>query len=236
MKISRALVLTHLRPGTDYFFNRAFCAKAWDLYDPAFNGRAFKKRILVVDPDSLRPREIKLGPGDITAYSRRGVLYNLTTVPPTRKRMQPPATTGAVWGAITARKPVFFLGGGDLTHGLFNTFESLFRMKLYKGESLQMVIPLTMTYSSRVNDPEKYIFTGNSYHDALLYLFKHRLISALSITINGNSFIKEEQITPYNNKIELHWFTLFDRLLTSPFFPELNIAQTLDRIRLACSI
>ncbi len=185
----------------------------------------------MTDPEGVRPGEIKLEVGDITACSRKGLLYNLAMVPTIKETMRPPLPNSAVWGAITASNPIFFLGGGDLVHGLFQTFESLFRMKLYKGESLQVVIPLIMTYSSRVIDPEQYILAGNAYQDALLDLFRHKLISAFSITIDGASHREEKQVTPYNNKYELHWFSVFDRLLTSSFFPETNTGDSLKRVR-----
>jgi|GEM_PF-6391788 len=223
-KAPRTLILTHLRNSAEnYKAVQRHGRGLWNLCSP-LNGRPFFDHRLYVQENMTQDLlgQVEMRPGqDLKWFSTSGALDD-STLPPIYHSSLHDHVSIAQLGFVRPGMKVFVLGGGNGNHCLFNTFQSLVEIKDEHQEALYALIPLPAVYfSSRVYDPVGYIRNPNEYSAYLAGMFhgRHVNIGGYRITVDGRLLPDGSDGAP---AVNLHWFTSFQNMFASPFFPGLR--------------
>ncbi|MBU0671897.1 MAG: hypothetical protein KJ732_02585 [Candidatus Margulisbacteria bacterium] len=229
VNIPRTLILTHLRQAEPH--NLRSCTKLWNLTDRAFGAEGpFAKRLSLTEEGSDLPAGVKLGPWDNKVFSWTGAIDDVTPLPKYQKMNLPPPDFVSAYdlGFAQPGEQSFILGGGNLDFCIWETFQSLVKVKLEQGESFQAIIPLAMVYwSDRLGNPFKYIEQPNRYTNFLEQTHAAGKLSSSQVFIDEQLVFSRSGSGP---TIELHWFTALKGMFASPFFPETSEPASLNRM------
>ena len=199
----RTLILTHLRKEEEV--NRQRCERFWVQTRDLFAERVYlqENNSSFLSVEALRAVRGKV------VYSRTGAVDDYT---PPAGRPSPSFLPASELGIAGRGHEVFVLGGGLLENCLFNTFDSLIRMKIDQGQPLQAIIPLPLIYHQGEKDENK------RYLDLLRESASKKKIGDYQITLNGT--VTESRSGLPGPTIELHWFTTLRNMFYSALFPD----------------
>jgi len=221
--IPKTLILTHLRDKPPFQPNLEQCTKLWELRDPAFGGVPFKRRVSLTSEGSQLPHGLTRRPGDLKIFSFSGAIDD-RTIPPEYEGNEREFNPAVDFGFAGPGYNRFVLGGSIVEVCLLETFKSLVRQKTSQGEPLEVLIPLMMVYfHDDISQPETYIAKPNHYSRFLEKALNEedpRKLAIDSCRISVDGSVVFGQLYPQQPTVQLHWFTTFKGMFSSPFFPE----------------
>lgn len=217
----RTLILTHIR--REEPANLQICERFWTYSQSLFAHRLLLKE--AQDPIFL-PETFRQSPGQ-TVYSCSGAIDDAIQPPNEGEDVSLREFMTAVdFGFAAPDRNIFVLGGGNLDFCLFRTFKSLVTTKVRQNQNLQVIMPLPLTYyqkwSGPVPCPEKLaFFRAEKYLSYLRSSYgSNSQLHTYQVTRDGQEIETRGDSAPH--KVELHWFTDFGKMFSSPLFPEVS--------------